>query len=196
MVSSGMANNRGRRRRRLALRPPGPVASSRSARVHRASPAASRPSSCPASSADPAPAPIRNCEPQSLRAPPASCRCGSRCRPLPLRPPHPPRLHRLDLLGRHRQRLRQRRRVALRRILHGHREDGSRLQVAPVLRPCAPGASDPSFIFAIFASGSCGDCTPCSTSSCPSGTGQTAPAPLASASQSPDASASRRTNAS
>ena len=55
-----------------------------------ASPPASLPSSCPANSADPAPAPRRNCEPQSRREPPASRRCGTPCRRPPLRPPHRP----------------------------------------------------------------------------------------------------------
>ena len=94
--------------------------------------AAPCPSSCPASSDDPAPARIRSCGPQPRRAPPASCRCGV------LVGDHlfdavTVRLHRLDLLGRHRQRLGKRRRVTCRRVLYGHREDRARLQVNPVL---------------------------------------------------------------
>ena len=45
----------------------------------------------------------------------------------------PVRLHHLDLLGRHRQRLRMRRRIAHRRILHRHGAEGARLQVDPAL---------------------------------------------------------------
>ena len=129
-----------------------------------ASPAASRPSSCPASSADPAPAPIRNCESQSPRAPPAIAvvaLVGDH-----LFDPRTVRLHQLHLLGRHRQRLRQRRRIAGRRILHRHRDDGSRVHVHPVLglvgqvrptvrpsssRPSRPGpAGDCHSLFDVF----------------------------------------------
>ena len=55
-----------------------------------ASPAASLPSSCPASSAGRAPAPIRDSEPLPRRAPPASRRCGTPCRRQPLQPPDRP----------------------------------------------------------------------------------------------------------
>ena len=44
------------------------------------------------------------------------------------------RLHRLHLLRRLRQRLRQRRRITFRRVLHRHRQDRSRLQIDPMLR--------------------------------------------------------------
>ena len=47
--------------------------------------------------------------------------------------PRTVRLHQLHLLGRHDQRLRQRRRIAVRCILHRHRDDGSRVHVDPVL---------------------------------------------------------------
>ena len=88
----------------------------------------------------------------------------------------------------HRQRLRQRRRIALRCILHGHREDGSRLQVdpgRPLARPCGPSASDRPSSSRSLRPGPAETSTPCSTSSCSSGTGRTAPTPRASASQSP-----------
>ena len=115
-----------------------------------------------ANSADPAPAPRRNC-PISSRATSVASLWLARppLRPAPPRPAQPPSSAS----------------PAAGRLLHRHREDGARLQVDPVGLG-GPSASD----HPIFArSVSCGDCH----SLFDVAGGQTAPTPLVSASQSP-----------
>ena len=116
-----------------------------------ASPAASLPSSCPASSAGRAPAPIRDSEPLPRGAPPTSRRCGTPCRRPALRPLDRPACSAavISVAG---------------SVAVSPSEASCTVTdtMAPVSMstPCSAlwaKCVRPSFIFAIFASGSCGD---------------------------------------
>ncbi len=95
------------------------------------------------------------------------------------------RLHQLHLLNRRDQRRRQRRRIAGRCILHRRRDDGPRIHVDPMLR--IVGQMRPAVLHLrdLPVRDPPAISSPCSTSSCASGTGRTEPEPRASGSPPP-----------